>query len=133
MVKRRKNLLAVVDTALQGAPAGSQDAEALVKSGVAAVSDAFDSVHNAAKQAAEAAATRISSSKPSQRGNERPESTWSSRAYRGPAGAVGTRPASRLPETTSCYISKPKDADALIREEQIGLTTLGRPLLADPH
>jgi 2,4-dienoyl-CoA reductase-like NADH-dependent reductase (Old Yellow Enzyme family) len=38
-----------------------------------------------------------------------------------------------LPGTTSWYISDPKEADALIREDKIDLVTLGRPLLAEPH
>lgn len=38
-----------------------------------------------------------------------------------------------LPGTTSWYISEPKEADALIREDKIDLVTLGRPLLANPH
>ena len=51
----QKSFLAAVDTALQSAPAGSESAVALVKSSAAAASNAFDSVHRAAKQAAEAA------------------------------------------------------------------------------
>jgi 2,4-dienoyl-CoA reductase-like NADH-dependent reductase (Old Yellow Enzyme family) len=38
-----------------------------------------------------------------------------------------------LPGSTSWYISQPKEADALIREDKIDLVTLGRPLLAEPH
>ncbi|RRA48176.1 NADH:flavin oxidoreductase/NADH oxidase [Acidipila sp. EB88] len=38
-----------------------------------------------------------------------------------------------LPGTTSWYISDPREADALIREDKIDLVTLGRPLLAEPH
>ena len=38
-----------------------------------------------------------------------------------------------LPGATSWYISKPGEADALIRDERIDLVMLGRPLLADPH
>jgi hypothetical protein len=41
MAERRKDILAVVDTALQDAPAGSLDAEALMKSSVASLSDAW--------------------------------------------------------------------------------------------
>jgi phasin family protein len=51
----QKNVLAAVDTALKSAPAGSENAVALVKSSVAAASNAFDSVQKAAKQAAETA------------------------------------------------------------------------------
>lgn len=38
-----------------------------------------------------------------------------------------------LPGTTSWYISKPDEADALVRDGKIDLVMLGRPLLADPH
>ena len=38
-----------------------------------------------------------------------------------------------LPGTTSWYISKPEEADALVRDGKVDLVTLGRPLLADPH
>ena len=38
-----------------------------------------------------------------------------------------------LPGTTSWYISKAGEADALVREDKVDLVTLGRPLLADPH
>ncbi|WP_028998369.1 TIGR01841 family phasin [Azohydromonas australica] len=51
----QKNVLAAVDTALKSAPAGSESAVALVKSSVAAASNAFDSVQKAAKQATETA------------------------------------------------------------------------------
>lgn len=47
--------MAVVDTAVKNAPAGTENAVALVKSAVAAASNAFDSVQKAAKQAAEVA------------------------------------------------------------------------------
>lgn len=47
--------------------------------------------------------------------------------------AQQVRSATGLPGTTSWYISKPADADALVREDKIDLVTLGRPLLADPH
>ncbi len=47
--------MAVVDTAVKNAPAGSENAVALVKSAVAAANNAFDSVQKAAKQAAEVA------------------------------------------------------------------------------
>ncbi len=40
---------------------------------------------------------------------------------------------SGLPGTTSWYVSKPEDADALIREGTIDLATIGRPHLANPH
>ncbi|RYC33970.1 NADH:flavin oxidoreductase/NADH oxidase [Lichenibacterium minor] len=38
-----------------------------------------------------------------------------------------------LPGTTSWYISKPDEADALVQAGKIDLVMLGRPLLADPH
>ena len=38
-----------------------------------------------------------------------------------------------LPGTTSWYISKPDEADALIRDGKVELVMLGRPMLADPH
>jgi len=38
-----------------------------------------------------------------------------------------------LPGTTSWYIAQPGEADALVREDQLDLVTLGRPLLANPH
>ncbi len=38
-----------------------------------------------------------------------------------------------LPGTTSWYISKPSEADALLRDGKVDLIMLGRPLLADPH
>jgi 2,4-dienoyl-CoA reductase-like NADH-dependent reductase (Old Yellow Enzyme family) len=38
-----------------------------------------------------------------------------------------------LPGTTSWYISQPEEADALIREDQVDLVMLGRPLLSEPH
>ena len=38
-----------------------------------------------------------------------------------------------LPGTTSWYISRPEDADALVRNDKVELVSLGRPLLADPH
>lgn len=47
--------LAVIDTAVKNAPAGSENAVALVKSAVAAANNAFESVQKATKQAAEVA------------------------------------------------------------------------------
>ena len=46
---------AVVETAAKSAPAGSENAVALVKSAVAAANNAFESVQKAAKQAADVA------------------------------------------------------------------------------
>ena len=51
----QKKVLSLVDTAVKNAPAGSENAVALVKSAVAAANNAYESVHKAAKQAAEVA------------------------------------------------------------------------------
>ena len=47
--------MAVVDTAVKNAPAGTENAVALVKSAVAAANNAYESVQKAAKQAADVA------------------------------------------------------------------------------
>ena len=52
---------AVVDTAVKNAPAGSENAVALMKSAVAAASNAFESVQKAAKQAADVAEANFQS------------------------------------------------------------------------
>ena len=51
----QKKVLAAVDTAVKNAPAGTENAVALVKAAVAAANNAYESVHKAAKQAAEVA------------------------------------------------------------------------------
>jgi phasin family protein len=51
----QKKFSAVVDTALKNAPAGTENAVALVKSAVAAANNAYETVHKAAKQAADVA------------------------------------------------------------------------------
>jgi phasin family protein len=51
----QKKVLALVDSAVKNAPAGTESAVALVKSAVAAANNAYESVHKAAKQAAEVA------------------------------------------------------------------------------
>ena len=51
----QKKFAAVVETATKNAPAGSENAVALVKSAVAAANNAFESVQKAGKQAAEMA------------------------------------------------------------------------------
>lgn len=51
----QKKVLSVVDNAVKNAPAGTENAVALVKSAVAAANNAYESVHKAAKQAAEVA------------------------------------------------------------------------------
>jgi phasin family protein len=55
MADAQKKVLSVVDTAVKNAPAGTENAVALVKSAVAAANNAFESVQKAAKQAAEVA------------------------------------------------------------------------------
>jgi phasin family protein len=55
MADNQKKVLALVDTAVKNAPAGSESAVALVKSAVSAANNAFDSVQKAAKQASEVA------------------------------------------------------------------------------
>ena len=51
----QKKFIAVVDTAAKNAPAGTENAVALVRSAVAAANNAYESVHKAAKQAADVA------------------------------------------------------------------------------
>ena len=51
----QKKVLAMVDTAVKNAPAGTENAVALVKSAVAAANNAFESVQKATKQATEVA------------------------------------------------------------------------------
>ncbi|MCA6216332.1 TIGR01841 family phasin [Ideonella sp. B7] len=51
----QKKFMAGVDTAVKNAPAGTENAVALVKSAMAAANNAYESVHKAAKQAADVA------------------------------------------------------------------------------
>ncbi len=51
----QKKFMAVVDTAVKNAPAGSENVVALVKSAVAAANNAFDGVQKPSKQAADVA------------------------------------------------------------------------------
>jgi phasin family protein len=51
----QKKFMAMVDTAVKNAPAGTENAVSLVKSAVAAANNAFESVQKAAKQAADVA------------------------------------------------------------------------------
>jgi phasin family protein len=51
----QKKFMTVVDTAVKNAPAGTENAVALVKSAVAAANNAYESVHKAVKQATEVA------------------------------------------------------------------------------
>jgi phasin family protein len=55
MAEGQKSVLAAVDNAVKNAPAGSENAVALVKSAVAAANNAYESVSKAAKQATEVA------------------------------------------------------------------------------
>ena len=56
----QKNLHAMIDTATKNAPAGTENAVALVKSAIAAANNAYESVHKAAKQAADIAEANFS-------------------------------------------------------------------------
>lgn len=55
MADAQKKVMAMVDTAAKNAPAGSESAVALMKSAIAAASNAYDSVNKATKQAVEVA------------------------------------------------------------------------------
>lgn len=55
VAEAQKKFMSVVETASKNAPAGTENAVALVKSAVAAANNAFESVHKAAKQAADVA------------------------------------------------------------------------------
>ena len=55
MAESQKKVLALVDTAVKNAPAGTESAAALVKSAVVAATNAFESAQKAAKQASEVA------------------------------------------------------------------------------
>jgi phasin family protein len=55
MADSQKTVLSLVDNAVKNAPAGTENAVALVKSAVAAANNAYESVNKAAKQAAEVA------------------------------------------------------------------------------
>ena len=57
----QKKFMSVVDTAVKNAPAGSENAVALVKSAVAAANNAYESVHKASKQAVEVAEANFQS------------------------------------------------------------------------
>jgi phasin family protein len=59
VTEAQKKFLALVDTAVKNAPAGTENAVTLVKSAVAAANNAFESVQKAAKQAAEVAEANI--------------------------------------------------------------------------
>ncbi|GGE12647.1 NADH:flavin oxidoreductase/NADH oxidase [Aureimonas endophytica] len=53
-------------------------------------------------------------------------------AFMGPI-AERVRRETGLPGTTSWFVSRPAEADALVTDEKVDLVSLGRPLLADPH
>lgn len=55
MAEAQKKFTNVVDTAMKNAPAGSENAVALVKSAMAAANNAYDSISKASKQAADVA------------------------------------------------------------------------------
>ena len=55
LAEMQKSFVSAVDGVLKNAPAGTENAVALVKSAVAAANNAYESVHKAAKQAAEVA------------------------------------------------------------------------------
>lgn len=57
----QKQFLGLVETATKNAPAGSESAVAVLKSSVAAASNAFESVQKAVKQATDAAETNFKS------------------------------------------------------------------------
>ncbi len=51
----QKSVMTVVDSAVKNAPAGSENAVTLVRSAISAANNAYESVHKAARQAAEIA------------------------------------------------------------------------------
>ena len=61
MGELQKSFTSVVDGALKNAPAGSESAAALVKSAISAANNAYESVHKAAKQAADMAEANFTS------------------------------------------------------------------------
>lgn len=59
MADMQKKFVASVDSAIKNAPAGTENAVSLVKSAIAAANNAYESVHKAAKQAADIAEANI--------------------------------------------------------------------------
>jgi phasin family protein len=55
VTEAQKKFMTAVDSAVKNAPAGSENAVTLVKSALAAANNAYESVHKAAKQAADVA------------------------------------------------------------------------------
>jgi phasin family protein len=56
----QKKILAVVDTAVKNAPAGTENAVTFMKSAVAAANDAYENLQKVAKQATDAAEANLS-------------------------------------------------------------------------
>jgi phasin family protein len=61
IAEAQQSFVASVDAAVKNAPAGSENAVALVKSALAAATNAYDSVHKATKQATEVAEANFAS------------------------------------------------------------------------
>ncbi|MED5618723.1 TIGR01841 family phasin [Ideonella sp. BN130291] len=59
LAEGQSNFMSLVDTAVKNAPAGTENAVTLVKSALAAANNAYESVHKAAKQAADVAEANI--------------------------------------------------------------------------
>jgi phasin family protein len=55
LAEAQSKFMSLIDSAAKNAPAGTENATALVRSAVAAANNAFESVHKAAKQAADVA------------------------------------------------------------------------------
>jgi phasin family protein len=59
LAEAQTKFMSIVDTAMKNAPAGTENAVALVKSAVSAANNAYESVHKAAKQAADVAEANL--------------------------------------------------------------------------
>jgi phasin family protein len=59
LAETQGNFMSLVDSAVKNAPAGTENAVTLVKSALAAANNAYESVHKAAKQAADVAEANI--------------------------------------------------------------------------
>ena len=59
LAQSQGNFMNLIDTAVKNAPAGTENAVTLVKSALAAANNAYESVHKAAKQAADVAEANI--------------------------------------------------------------------------
>ena len=80
----QKKFMSLVDSAVKNAPAGTENAVALVRSAVAAANNAFESVQKAAKQAADVA-----------------EANFQAVTTHRRQGHAGRRARSALPESTT--------------------------------